>query len=208
VIVAQRDMHPGQGNLALGETPAPYRWTDRYTVRVPRFAATTSGLRWAVGVYDLASGERLLLQDGRDRAVFGKLSLREGDTHLQPYRYANGALLDAVALEGASVMPGGVLRVTTRWRATALRGVPVNASLQILDLAANKIAQQDVALLPETTTLGFELPVDVAAKPGVYRLLLTVYEPDATRGFPKSGVYDSAGNFRGEQLLITPIRVR
>ena len=40
--------------LALAEAPLPYRWSDRYTLHLPRFVPGGRQLRWAVGAYDAA----------------------------------------------------------------------------------------------------------------------------------------------------------
>jgi hypothetical protein len=207
VIVAQRDMHPGQGVLALAERTAPYRWSDRYTLRIPRFAAPGQRLRWAAGMYDRQSGARLVLPDGSDRAVFGALTTAAAG--LPPYRYANGALLEDVQIMQTGVAPGQALRVSTFWRNAAPRQ-PVNISVQILDDADNKIGQKDLGLSGAEDAplqVDIDINIDAQAKPGVYRVLLVMYETGAA-GFPKVGVYDGGGQFRGESLVLTRLRVR
>ncbi len=205
VIIAQRDMHPGQGLLALAERAAPYRWSDRYALRIPRFATPGGRLRWAVGMYDRASGARLLLPNGAARVVFGQVTVEA--TPSPPYRYANDALLVDARVAQTAASPGQLLRVSTTWR-NVPRRTPVNISVQLLDDAENKIGQQDVALnAVEDAPVDLDIGVDAQARPGVYRVLLVMYEPDAARGYPKVGVYDGDGHFRGEMLVITRFRV-
>jgi hypothetical protein len=203
VIVAQRDMYPGQGNLALSEVDGGYRWSDRYTLKIPRFTPAARPLRWAVGLYDRETGQRLRLPDGSDRAIFGQstsaLSSAPG------YQFANGARLDGAIAVRPGVSRGEAMTVTTSWSG-ALRGPPVTISLQIIDASGNKAAAQDVGLRPDTRELTFGLTADRAAAPGVYRLLLVMYVPD--EGGRKVGAYDGAGNFIGEEHVLTQLRVR
>jgi hypothetical protein len=203
VIVAQRDMYPGQGNLALTDVEGGYRWSDRYTLKIPRFTTAPRRLRWAVGLYDRDTGERLRLPDGSDRAIFGEVSTVASGA--PGYRFANDAGLSDVSLIAPSIARGETIAVRTVWSG-APAGPPVNVSLQIIDAAGNKAAAQDLALQPGTTQLDFALRADANAAPGIYRLLLVMYAPDENGR--KIGAYDGAGNFLGEEQLITQLRVR
>ena len=211
VIVAQRDMYPGQGSLALSEQPAGRRWSDYYALRLSPLAPAPKQLRWAVGLYDLATSERLTLADGDDRAIFGSVALVER-TSVEPLlRYANGLALLAYALDPPTLAPGGSLTVTTRWQAARALSADLNVSLQVLDEGANKIAQQDLGQLLTQwqaggeVTLTHALAVDAGATPGVYRLLLVWYAPD---DFARLPAYDAHGQFAGDQIELTRLRVR
>ncbi len=61
VIVAQRDMYPGQGNIATAETPADYAGLIATRCASPRWRRRRARLRWAVGAYNFQTGERLML---------------------------------------------------------------------------------------------------------------------------------------------------
>ena len=211
VIVAQRDMYPGQGSLALSEQPAGRRWSDHYTLRLSPLTPAPKQLRWAVGLYDLATGQRLTLANGDDRAIFGSVALVER-TSVEPLlRYANGLALLAYALDPPTLAPGGSLTVTTRWQAARALSADLNVSLQVLDEGANKIAQQDLGQLltqwqaGREVTLTHALAVDAGATPGVYRLLLVWYAPD---DFARLPAYDAHGQFAGDQIELTRLRVR
>ena len=211
VIVAQRDMYPGQGSLALSEQPAGRRWSDHYTLRLSPLPPAPKRLRWAVGLYDLATGERLTLADGSDRAIFGSVALTPRTSTEPLLRYANGLALLAYALDPPILAPDGSLTVTTRWQ--ALRALPadLNVSLQVLDEGANKIAQRDLGQSltqwqpGQVVTLTHALAVDAGATPGVYRLLLVWYAPD---DFARLPAYDAQGQFAGDQVELTRLRVR
>ncbi|MCS6773766.1 MAG: hypothetical protein NZ693_06605 [Thermoflexales bacterium] len=211
VIVAQRDMHPGQGRLALSEQPVGRRWSDFYAVLIPPLAPAPRTLRWAVGLYDLGTGERLRLADGSDRLIFGELPLLPQQSETPLLQFTNGVELLEYDFQPTLAAAGEVITVVTRWRAARQPHMPLSLSLQLLDEAANKIAQQDLSQpLPEwrttqTTAVTHTLSVQPSASPGVYRLLLVWYDPHT---FARVAAYDQAGQFAGDQITLTRIRVR
>lgn len=212
VIVAQRDMYPGQGRLALSEEPAGRLWSDFYTVRIPALAHAPRVLRWAVGVYDFTTGQRLRLPDGADRVIFGAVSLNERtDADSALLRYENGLELLGYTLGRAEVSPGETLTVTTRWRASRPLERDLSVSLQLLDGWSNKAAQQDAGqplaqwTPGEAIEITHALAVDTGASPGVYRLLLVWYAP---ADFSRAVAYGTDGQVAGDQIELTRLRVR
>jgi len=211
VIVAQRDMYPGQGNLALAEQPAGRRWGDRYTLRLSPLAPAPKSLRWAVGLYDHKTGQRLALSNGSDRLIFGALTLSPRSAERPMLRYANGLSLMGYTFTPTLLSPGAALAITTIWRAEAQPSTNLNISLQVLDEGANKIAQQDLSpplaqwSINQPVTLTHLLSVAPGAAPGVYRLLLVWYAPG---DFSRLPAYDAQGQFAGDQVTLTRLRVR
>ncbi len=213
VIVAQRDMHPGQGRLALSEEPAGRLWSDFYTARIPALAHAPRVLRWAVGVYDFSTGQRLPLPDGTDRAIFGAVALNERAerTDMPLLRYENGLELLGYTLSGAAVSAGETLTVTTHWRASRPLERDLSVSLQLLDDQSNKAAQQDAGQSltrwtpGERIEIAHTLVVGASASPGVYRLLLVWYAP---ADFSRAAAYGIDGQFAGDQIELTRLRVR
>ncbi len=212
VIVAQRDMHPGQGNLAVADVAAPFRWSDRYALRIPRLARAPAALRWAVGVYDAATGKRLTLPDGTDRVIFEGPALASDAQTTAVLSFANG--VDLLRVEGVqtAAAPGETLTLRMRWRVAATAARDVNVSVQIIDAQGTKVAQSD-SDLPltrwrpgEAAEATHALKIDDSAPPGVYRLLLVMYVPEG--GFAKIGAYDDRGISRGVETTITQFRVR
>jgi hypothetical protein len=211
VIVAQRDMYPGQGTLATSELSPGFMWSDRYTLRIPRLAAAPKKLRWAVGIYDLPTGERLRLTNGDDRVIFGELDLTSLKDLSGLLRYDNGIDLLGYSLEPQTLAPGETLTVTTHWQANRPVDRDYSVSLQLLDDNANKIAQQDLTLPTANWKPGdviqttHALSVSNDAPPGVYRLLLVVYAPD---DFARIGAYDYRSQYAGDQIELTWMRAR
>ncbi len=211
VIVAQRDMYPGQGSLALSEQPAGRLWSDHYTLRLSPLTPAPKQLRWVVGVYDFQTGERLRLPNGDDRVIFGSLTLEPRKSTEPLLRYANGVELLDYTLSAAALAPGDALTITTRWRAAQPIANDLTLSLQLLDEHANKIAQRDLnqplgQWQPgRTVEVTHILQTDPNAPPGVYRLLIVWYDPAS---FTRAPAYDARGQFAGDQIELTRVRVR
>ena len=158
VIVAQRDMHPGQGSIATSEIEPGYMWTDFYTLRIPRTALAPGRLHWEAGVYDQSTGQRLPLTSvggrpqgqgqgqgqGEDAIRLGALELRErpaGGAPLLDYR--NGITLSDYGVEPRSPLAGDSITVTLSWRAAQDVTQDYTVSLQLLDEQGGKIGQHD-----------------------------------------------------------------
>ncbi|MCS7088927.1 MAG: hypothetical protein NZL91_09560 [Thermoflexales bacterium] len=213
VIVAQRDMHPGQGRLALSELPAGYRWSDFYAVRVPAWALAPATLRWVVGIYDHATGDRLPLANGTDRLFLSddlSLTLQPAERTTPLLRYTNGVALLAYTASARVLRAGETLTITTQWQLEQPPQGTWAISLQLLDEGANKIAQHDVGQpLAEwqrgaLVTLTHPLAVRADATSGVYRLLLVWYSPQDLKRAP---AYDARGQFVGDQIVLTRFRL-
>jgi hypothetical protein len=221
VIIAQRDMHPGQGSIATRETEPGYAWADRYTLRIPRTGLAPAQLHWAVGVYDAATGERLPYTPGgaEDHIVrFGALALSSrADADTTPVLdYRDGIALQSFDAQPRVLTAGAPVTVTLVWRATAAVGRDTTISLQLLDDQSAKIAQDDAApaggAAPTTAwqagqiiTDTHVLRVDPAAAPGVYRLLLVLYSP---ADFARRGAYGADGQYAGDQVELARMRLR
>jgi hypothetical protein len=218
VIVAQRDMHPGQGSIATREAEPGYAWSDRYTLRIPRAALAPARLRWVAGVYDAATGERLPAAPGGDEtARFGALELSARAVATPPLLdYRDGIALESYDVQPRALAAGAPVTVTLVWRATAPVGRDTTVSLQLLDDQSAKIAQNDSAPAGggaptsawqpgQVITDAHVLQIDPAAGPGVYRLLLVLYSP---ADFARRGAYGANGQYAGDQVELARLRLR
>lgn len=222
VVIAQRDMYPGQGTLATSELAVGYTWSDYYRPWLPRRrAAPPQTLRWEVGLYDLQSGERLTTStpNGKtdDALRFGTLNLVAADGPAEPLLfYQNGMQLLSYNVQPRTVGTGMPLTVTLVWRGERKPNADYTVSLQLLDEQTNKIAQHDGAPAngnaPTTTWAAGQVVTDTHvlqlakdAPPRVYSLLLVVYVPS---DFARQGAYDEREQFVGNQIELTRVRVR
>jgi len=217
VIVAQRDMHPGQGSLATAELPAGRLWSDRYTVRVSSLERAPRNGHWEVGLYDAATGERAVLagRPGRDNAAaFGSAQILARRDPPALLHYENGVILSRYAVSPESISAGETLQVDLDWSTGTRVEDDVVASVQLLD---NQSAKADQSDLPpagrptagwpagETRIDDRTLKIAPGASPGVYRLVLVLYRPGT---FARVGGYDGRGIYAGDQIELTRIRIR
>lgn len=205
VIVAQRDMYPGQGSLPLSELPVGFAWQDKYVLRLSTRLPTPKTLRWRVGLYDVQTGERLKIGDGEEFATFDTIELgpRPADAPAM-LNYANGAQLYGYHLSEDVLLANTTFTATLQWTHKAIESDD-SVSLQIIDEAANKIGSRDVPLPKSAITDTLTIDINKDAPPGVYRVLLVVYRPG---DFAKVGAYDERNQFTGDQIELTKIRVR
>jgi hypothetical protein len=207
VIVAQRDMYPGQGNLALSELPAGYAWTDRYTLRLSALQLAPKQLRWRVGVYDHQTGTRLRLTNDAEFVTFGEMSLQPRAAQAALLRYANNAQLINYDVQPRELKPGEALTVTLNWAGASISG-DYSVSVQVLDDGANKIGSHDAPLTSQTNDV-HAIPINPNAPPGVYRLLLVIYRPNDFARVPAyDGGHAGHGQFVGDQIELTRLRVK
>lgn len=219
VIVSQRDMYPGQGSLATSELQPGYSWQDHYTVRIPSLAPAGQTLRWAIGVYDLETGQRLTATHGIETeqgVVFGQTTLAPFSSPAALLDYGNGISMQRYEVTPESLSANQPVSVTLHWLATQAIDTDYTVSLQLLDDKANKIAQSDstpvqgnaptsswAVGVPITDTHVLQVAAD--APPGVYRLLLVWYLP---KDFSRLGAYDTRGLYIGTEVELERLRVK
>ncbi|TMC52333.1 MAG: hypothetical protein E6J26_09190, partial [Chloroflexi bacterium] len=221
VVVAQRDMYPGQGSLATSELTPDFAWRDYYTLRIPRRGVLPpQRLRWEVGLYDHSTGERLqTLTENQtvDALRFGALALAPNTDDRAPLlTFTSGMTLLAYDFAPRSVHAGESLTVTLQWRADRKVNADYKVSVQLLDEDEHKIAQNDSvpaggnaptstwqigALVSDTHRL--QLAANAPSK--VYRVLLVCYLPE---GSARLSAYDERGQFVGDQIELARIRVQ
>ena len=219
VIVSQRDMYPGQGSLATSGLQPGYTWQDHYTVRIPSLAPAGQAVRWAIGVYDLETGQRLTATHGIETeqgVVFGQTTLAPSSSSAVLLDYGNGISMQRYEVTPDSLNANQSVSVTLHWVATRAINADYTVSLQLLDDKANKIAQSDSAPVggnaptsswavgvPITDTHVLQVSAD--APPGVYRLLLVWYLP---KDFSRLGAYDTRGLYIGTEVELVRLRVK
>ncbi len=220
VIVGQRDMYPGQGSLATSDLSSGTAWQDHYDVIISPLAPAPQKLHWAVGVYDLASGERLPITAGaatEQGVEFGNVAMTPATNAIKKLLdYGNGIVLQSYDVSPRTLQSGQPVTVTLQWRADTKVGEDYVVSLQLIDEKTNKIAQNDSAPVdgnaPTSSWKAGQhiddahmLQVSKNAPPGVYRLLLVLYQPGS---FARIGAYGADGIYLGSEISLMQIRVK
>ena len=75
IVVAQRDMYPGQGLWPTSQMKPGDIIASRYVLNLPATAYAPDQLKWEVGVYDFATQQRLPASSGGDNVRFGSVEL-------------------------------------------------------------------------------------------------------------------------------------
>lgn len=230
LVVAQLDTMPGGGlrptsQWAVGET-----YSDVYPVTLPATAFTPDRGRWAVGLYDPASGQRLPMQlvtppsgpgAGVD-AVVAEDSLRFGAVELPAQVGATPNplavdFLDNITLVGYSwssrtVRPGEPLTVTLYWQARGPVSQSYTTFAHLLDASEQTWGGHDAAPDPPTNAWQPGQIVDDAhpliispdAPPGVYTVEIGLYtSPDLSR----LALVRSPGAEGADRILLGQVRV-
>ena len=119
-IVAQRDTFPGLGRQPTRLLQPGQLLADRYVLRVPQTACAPARLQVQVGLYDFATGERLLTDTGAEYALLAELPLLAaagGVPNALAINLENQVQLSGYELGPRTLHAGDALRLTLQWRA-------------------------------------------------------------------------------------------
>ncbi|WP_423223409.1 glycosyltransferase family 39 protein [Candidatus Amarolinea aalborgensis] len=224
LIVAQTDAMPGGGLLPTSQWAPGQTYTEVYRVTAPGTAYTPDRGRWAVGLYDHTTGQRLpitLLTPTADMVVTSD-SLVFGQVVLSPPpgRLPNPVavdFLDQVTLAGYSLSgrllrPGDPMTVTLYWQARGAVRADYTAFVHLLDSDFQTNGGHDAAPQPgtlnwavgQTITDTHTFQVSSAARPGVYQLEIGLYtQPD----FDRLRLQTAPGAEGADRLLVGGIRI-
>ena len=215
IVVAQRDMYPGQGLWPTSQMKVGDIIANRYVLNIPLTAYVPDTLKWEVGVYDFASGQRLTVDRGGDNVRFGSLGLvgRSGDVP-NPITVNLGNQLDLIgyAVDTRSAAPNETIHLTLYWRAHSKMSIDYTVFTHVLQPPETIWAQQDKSLPPTTSwSIGqvvsdtYELKIKPNAPPGVYEIEVGVYEPQK---FERLRVITNDGRITENFVLLSKVRVR
>ncbi|MGH2535981.1 MAG: glycosyltransferase family 39 protein [Candidatus Promineifilaceae bacterium] len=214
--IAQRDMYLGQGLLATSLLAPGQAIANFYQLHVPVTAVAPAELTLTAGLYDLATGERLLTQAGRDHAELAQISLEANQSAIP-----NPILVrfeDQLELHGFSLTPRRLegrrpLQLRLYWRAMQPLAADYTFFAQVLDQDTTRWASQDLALPTSAWPAGalkeveFQMTLDAATPAGVYPLMVGVYTRTADGGFDRLQTLTPDGRLSDDMLRLSEIRV-
>jgi len=223
VIVAQRDMYPGQGTYPTSLWSPGEVFADTFVLALPATTHTPVTGQFAVGFYQYGEGSRLRVTSGAG-VVLGDM-LRFGSLTI-PRRVVNGVpnpmqvdLEDGVRLVGydldrTAARPGETVHLTLYWQ--AIRPVSQNYSVftHILGEENRLWAQSDgwpqggnapTKTWPEGQVIPdpYELTLYPDAPAGVWEVEIGMYDERGTR----LKVLDPAGHVAGDRVVLAHVRV-
>lgn len=220
IVVAQRDMFPGQGLWPTSQMNVGHVIASRYVLNIPKTAYAPSALIWEVGVYDRSTpGEpRLSVSSGGDNVRFGSIALapRPGDVpNPAAINLGNQVELIGYDMDRRVAAPGETVRLTLYWRARSRMSIDYTAFTHILEPPETLWAQHDKQPAPPTSTWvagqvvsdTYELTIEPDTPPGVYEVEVGVYNLRSP-AFDRLRVLTDDGRITENYILLSKVRVR
>ena len=223
VIVAQRDMYPGQGTYPTSLWAPGETFADTMVVSLPPTVRTPAAVRFAVGFYRYGEGSRLGVTDGTGQPAgdlwrFGRLALPrrvvDGVPNPMTIDLEDGVRLVGYDLDRAAAHAGETLHLTLYWRARERVSTNYSVFTHVLGEEHRLWAQMDgwpqtgnaptaawavgqVIPDPYVLTLAADTP------PGLYELEIGMYDETGRR----LGVLDPRGHVVGDRVVLGLVRV-
>jgi len=225
LIVAQRDMYPGQGLhptslWSVGDTIA-----NRYVLILPETAFAPNRAQLEVGLYDFATGERLPAYGPNreplgDNARFQEIEILPRSEAEVPnpanFNFENRIVLIGYDMDRRTASPGETIHLTLYWKALAKIGedyvvfvhlllgtdqIWARVDSQPLDGAAPTSIWQPGWIIEDR----YELTTGPDAPPGAYEIEVGLYLPQAGK---RLGIVGSDGRLLGDRVLLSKVRVK
>ncbi len=217
IVVAQRDMYPGQGLWPTSQMKPGEVIASRYVLNLPATAYAPDQLTWEVGVYDFATQQRLPASNGGDNVRFGAVELQPqpgGAPNPMRVNFGDQIDLDGYALDRRAASPGESIFLTLYWRARSKMPADYTVFSHILQQPETIWAQQDKPLQPPSSnwSIGqvvsstYELKLKPDAPPGVYDVEVGVYDP--RKNFERLRVMTEDGRIVENYVLLGKVRVK
>jgi hypothetical protein len=215
-VVAQRDMYPGQGLLATRLLEPGQRLTDRFVLQTPETTIAPADMLLTVGLYDLATGERMLTAEGEDAVTISQISLEPvaGDApnpvHVD---FENDLELVGFEVEQRRVRPAEPILLTLHWRSKRPLYTDYSFFAQLVDADTTRWASQDLAVSTsswspgETQSVTFELVLEENTPAGVYPVIVGAYTRTMDGGFDRLQTLTDEGRPTDDFLILSQIRV-
>lgn len=216
--IAQRDMYPGAGLRPTSLLSPGERLIDEYVLTIPSTAVAPADLELAVGLYDFATNERLLLPDGRDVVTLRTIPLAAGEGPFpNPVAlfFEHGLELVGFSVEPRRITAGDTVELVTHWRPSESLPADYTFFAQIVDADTTRYAADDVTPTAPTTgwpadesvELRFTLAVDPATPPDAYPLIVGLYTRTADGGFDRLQQVTPDGRLTDDFLVLTLVKV-
>jgi 4-amino-4-deoxy-L-arabinose transferase-like glycosyltransferase len=217
IVVAQRDMYPGQGLWPTSQMKPGDAIESRYVLNLPSTAYAPDRLTWEVGVYDFATQQRLPTSSGGDNVRFGSVELVAPSGSVpNPMRVNLDEQIELIGytLDRRAVSPNESIFLTLYWRAKSKMPADYTVFTHVLEKPETLWAQQDKQLQPPSSSWSigqvvsdtYELKIKPDAPPGVYDIEVGVYDPQ--RNFERLRVVTDDGRITENYVLLGKVRVK
>ncbi len=210
-IVAQRNIFPGRGLFSTTALTPGMTWQEHYQIPVPLMAYTPDQLSLAIGVYAVASGQRL-----PGSAHFGVIALQRQAAIPLDVRFGQGLHLTAYHLNKLAVSPGKTVTLTLDWQSRAPLPADYTISVQVINAVGDKAAQLDRP--PSIPTIHwrvgqqseeqYPLVIDVNTPPGIYDIRLVVYAKDQADELQLLPIVWDVNRMAEDNIVLTQVRIK
>jgi hypothetical protein len=225
LIIAQRDMYPGQGLYPTSLWSAGETIANRYVLTLPGAAFAPNQAQLEVGLYNFATGERLLAYGPNgellgDNARFQEIEIMpraEAEVpNLVNFNFENRIALIGYDMDRRTASPGETIHLTLYWKALAKMGEDYVVFVHLLlgtDQIWARVDSQPLDGAAPTSTWQpgwiiedrYELTTGPDAPPGAYEIELGLYLPQAGK---RLGIVGSDGRLLGDRVLLSKVRVK
>ncbi len=223
VIVAQRDMYPGQGTYPTSLWAPGDVFADTFILALPPTAHTPLDGQFAAGFYRYGEGSRLPVTDGAgqpsgDMLRFGRLVLPrkvvDGIPNPMQIDLEDGVRLVGYDLDRSAARPGETVHLTLYWQARGSVSRNYSVFTHILGEEHRLWAQsdgwpqggnaptsawQEGQVIPDP----YELTLYPDTPAGVWEIEIGLYDEQGTR----LKVLDPAGHVVGDRVVLGHVRV-
>ncbi len=226
LIVAQRDIYPGQGQLPTSQMNTELLWYNHLAIRVPDYAYAPQTLRVYLGVYDLQTGQRMIAQGSGatsdNRVYLGTVNLLARQQSNVPTAIPNamsinfGGEAELVGYDVSRLVtyPAKQIKVTFYWRALGTMTTDYHVFAQVLQPnTSNVFGSHDAQLATTTWKVGeiikdehtISLATDTA--PGTWQLQVGMYQLTDDHQFRRLRIVTADGGQADDAALLTRIKI-
>jgi hypothetical protein len=224
LVIAQRDTYPGLGTYPTSLWRVGDAFADRYVLTLPPTVFAPCTGRFEVGLYDFASGERLVVTgpDGQplgDNVRFHQIAVlpREDSPVPNPvdFDFEGRIALMGYDLDRRTARPGEAIQLTLYWRALAEMEEDYTVFTHVLGEEDRLWAQMDSqpqkgAAPTSSWQVGqviedhYDLAIKPDTPPDVYDIEVGLYLAATGR---RLGVLDEGGRLWDNRVLLSKVRV-
>ncbi|MBL8131118.1 MAG: glycosyltransferase family 39 protein [Anaerolineae bacterium] len=234
LIIAQRDIYPGAGTMALSDLTAGRTWRDRLAVQISANAYAPQTADVVLGWYQNATGQRMeqVARSSDDRRglpstfQIGEVTIVPRESALavpNPTSVNFGGLIELVGYElsDLSLNAGASLTLTLYWRALQPVAEDYIVFAHVIDPAqvmiyAGSDAQPANWTRPTSTWSPGEivedahvltLSPDTPPLPGIYEVEIGFYQNPGNGTFPRLRVVTADGGMANDFVYLSRLRV-
>jgi len=222
LILAQRNTFPGLGSFPTTLWQVGDAIADTYTLTLPETTYAPTSAQLEVGLYDVATGERLPVYGARgeptsDNVRFEEIAvLPRSETGLPNpalFNFGSKIALVGYEMDGRNAEPGEAIHLTLYWQGLARVRDDYTVFVHLLREGDQIWAGADRQPQPATSTWEkeqiivdqYELAIAPDAPPDIYQVEVGLYLAETGE---RLDLLDRDGRVMGNRVLLSKVRVK